>query len=425
MQFAIKNLQRNIIFKYHLQNALQSSPDKVLGVSKCDYMELRDLECRSCGLRRINTQIYHLLPYLNHLDLSYNSLQFLEADEFHDLHKLHSLKLDGNQLPVVLENTFVHQTQLKYLNLARNRLAKITNTAFRNLTSLQELDISYNKLDKLEYIAMHHIAETLQKFRMSGNFFSLLTIRNVLQTLYKVVDVEMAQMGIKELPEDFLPDRIRKLNISHNDITELTIEMLPEQIVDLDASNNKLKGLNEKFISKLETLKAVNMNFNPWSCDLCSITSILLRINRTNFFKNSTCASPNYLKEIPFTNLRLADLTSCENDKTEEGNQQNTSKDNTSILLIGLICFLVFLLMSVIYVVFSCMKRRTLNLREREKREREMANFSLSDPVAVFSKDNITFKFPLDLTENRVSVSTIDDIKRHAQTAGIPNGTVI
>ncbi|KAK9872306.1 hypothetical protein WA026_017111 [Henosepilachna vigintioctopunctata] len=71
------------------------------------------------------------------------------------------------------------------------------------------------------------------------------------------------------------------------------------------------------------------------------------------------------------------------------------------------------------------MRRRTLNLREQEKRERERTNVSLSDPVAIFSKDNITFKFPLDLTENKVGVCTIDDIKRHAQTANVPNGTVI
>ncbi|XP_044750609.1 leucine-rich repeat-containing protein 15-like isoform X2 [Coccinella septempunctata] len=390
-----------------------------------DIPEVRTLECRSCGLPRINTQIYHLLPYLNHLDLGNNRMQFLEADEFTDLHKLHSLKLDGNQFPVILENTFVHQTQMKYLNVARNRLAKITNTSFRNLTSLQELDISYNKLDKLEPLAMQHVAGTLEKFSMSGNNFNLLVIRDVLQTLYKVNELHIAKMGIRELPEHFLPHTIRKLNISCNNFTELTIEMLPKQINELDISHNKLKGLSDRVIAKLDTLKSVNLSSNPWSCDLCHITPILLRVNRTNLFKNSICDSPKYLKGSTLTILQLADLTSCKNSESGNENKQSVLGTNISTLLVGVMCFLVLLSFSVIYVVYSCMRRRTLNMREIEKREREREIASLSDPVAVFSKDNITFKFPLDLTDNKVSVCTIDDIKRHSQTSCIPNGTVI
>lgn len=352
-------------------------------------------------------------------------MQFLEADEFIDLHRLHSLKLDGNQLPVVLENTFVHQTQMTYLNVARNRLAKITNTSFRNLTSLQELDISYNKLDKLEPLAMQHVASTLQKFSMSGNHFDLLVIRDVLQTLYQVNELHIAKMGIKELPEHFLPDKILKLNISSNNLTELTIDMFPKKLKELDISFNRLKGLSDRVLAKLGTLQSVNLSHNPWSCDLCHITPILSRINRTNLFKNSTCDFPKYLKGSSLTNLRLTDLTSCENHESDSENKQSVLGTNISTLLVGVLCFLVLLSFSVIYVVYSCMRRRTLNLREMEKRERERDMVSLSDPVAVFSKDNITFKFPLDLTENKVSVCTIDDIKRHSQTSCVPNGTVI
>ncbi|KAK9872305.1 hypothetical protein WA026_017110 [Henosepilachna vigintioctopunctata] len=221
-------------------------------------LELRNLECRNCGLRRINTQIYHLLPYLSHLDLGNNRMQFLAADEFTDLHKLHSLKLDGNQFPVILENTFVHQTQLKYLTLSRNRLAKITNTAFKNLSSIEEIDISFNKLDKLEPLAVQHVSSSLKKFDMSGNNFNLIIIRDIIQTLYKLTDLGIAQMGIKELPEDFLPDRIKVLNISLNNLTELRLEMLPKQLAALDISMNKLRGLDETIILKFQTMNSVS-----------------------------------------------------------------------------------------------------------------------------------------------------------------------
>lgn len=145
------------------------------------FQELRVLECRSCLLRRINTQIYHLLPYLSHLDLGNNRMQFIPVDEFLDLRRLHSLWLDGNQLPVVLERTFANQRQMRTLCLARNRLAMITNRAFLNLSSLVELDVGYNQLDKMEGEVMVPLAESLERLVISGNHFPVEVVKLMLQ----------------------------------------------------------------------------------------------------------------------------------------------------------------------------------------------------------------------------------------------------
>ncbi|CAG9825517.1 unnamed protein product [Phaedon cochleariae] len=384
-----------------------------------DVPDLRVLELRGCGLKRINTQLYHLLPYITHLDLGNNQIQFLSRDEFLDLHRLHVLKLDGNMLPVVLEKTFTHNQQLKFLCLARNRLAKITDTAFYNLTSLIELDISYNKLSGIEAVALTHIADSLQRLVISGNNFTLALLKIILQTLYRVWHLEMAHIKLKALPERFIPDRIKKLNVSWNELSSISVQAFPRQLIELDISNNELKGLNDSVIQKLETLKFVNLSGNPWTCTLCHITPILLHVNKTNLFKQSVCASPTSSSGKKLSELSVKEVKAC-------GGSSDSDKKIPSdklTLLVGLLCIVVLGVLSVIFVVVSCVKMHAGNAERRHKRAVERAENNLDNATAIFSKGELSFKFPLDLTERRMSVSTIDEIKKDPQQE-MSNGSV-
>ena len=381
------------------------------------FQELRVLECRACGLRYINTQIYHLLPYLAHVDLGDNRIQFISSDEFHDLHHLHSLRLDGNMLPVVLEKTFIHQHELKYLCLARNRLAKITNTAFLNLSSLVDLDIGYNKLDKIEMVAFQHVADTLQRLVISGNRFGALVIKDILNTVHNVRDLELASMKLMHLAKGLVPDRVRRLNVSANNLTELEAAALPKQLAELDVSGNKLEGLSEAAVVKLQSLRAVDWGGNSWSCRLCHLGAAVLRSNRSETFTNITCASPKKLKGRVLSSLRLENLGVCKN-PGDEG-----ALDHKVILVVGIASLLVFVIVCIIFVV-SYLRRRATNSMQEQKRMAEMQQEnSLDHPIAIFAKGEISFKFPLDLTERKVEVSTIDEIKKDTQT--LPNGTGI
>lgn len=382
--------------------------------------ELRTLECRHCGLQRINTQIYHLLPYLTHLDLGYNKMQFLDHDEFQDLHKLHSLKLDGNMFPVILENTFVHQQQLKYLNLAKNRIAKIPDTALKNLTSLLELDIGYNKLPKAESVAFSHVGKTLQKLVISGNNLNVDTIKAVIDTLYNLADLSVAHMRIEAIPLNFFPDRIKNLNLSGNNISDITPGMFPKQIISLDLSNNQIKGLNKSAVVFLETINIINISRNPWTCDLCHISDIFFRVNKTNLFKNATCAFPSVLKGKRLVRLNLEEIPAC---GSTENTEEDSLESNKKGLLIGFICIGTFAVSSIIFVVFSCVRRHHQNAVRRDKRTTDGQENNIAHATAIFSKDQISFQFPLDLTERKLSVCTIDEIKKD-ERQGMSNGTI-
>ncbi|KAF5294193.1 hypothetical protein FQR65_LT10904 [Abscondita terminalis] len=390
-----------------------------------DILELRTFECRGCGLSRINTQIYHLLPYLTHLDLGNNRMQFIASDEFHDLRRINSLKLDGNMFPVILEKTFVNQGELKTLCLARNRLAKVTNTAFLNLTKLYELDISYNKLNRVEGVVFQPISESLRKLSVSGNQFSEEMLRVILQTTIKLQHFEIADMGITELSQGLFPDNLKALNLSGNNLTELEVKVLPQQLVDLDISRNKFRGLDEHVVLMLEHLNHLSIHSNPWSCDLCNVNEVITRLNKSIFLQNATCASPVRLKGLAIELLKREEISECnDNEDFERGDLFIFVEDNL-VLLIGGVSLFLFLVACITFVVYSCLQRRVNHVDREQKRnvEREAV---FENPSAIFGdKPEISFKFSLDLTERKVSVSTIDEIKKDTQLYSLPNGTGI
>lgn len=363
------------------------------------------------------------MPYLTHLDLGDNQIQFIEADEFIDAHQLRSLKLDGNMLPVVLDKTFLKQSRLRTLCLARNRLAKITKAAFLNLTSLVELDISYNKLVLLEEISLQPIAATLEKLVISGNAFSLPVLADIFHVAIKVRELEIADMELKEIP-DGLPANLLKLNVSGNSLQNISTQYLPKTLKSLDLSRNKFKGLDENVIQKFSELTEVHLINNSWNCDLCHITSILFRVNKSEAFYNLKCASPQTLKGRLLTSLNLEDISTCNKEADAESGDLASKIKNKLGLIIGAGCLFLFLVFCITFVVYSCMRRHANRAQIEEKEKRYIRKEGLENATVIFdNKDEITFKFPLDLTERKLSVSTIDEMKKETHLNSLPNGT--
>lgn len=354
-----------------------------------------------------------------------NGIQFIAADEFVDLRRIHSLRLDGNQLPVVLEKTFINQVELRILCLARNKLAKITNTAFLNLSNLYELDISYNKLNRVEGVVFHPLAESLRKLVLSGNYLSTEILTAILQTTIKLHRLDVADMDISDLPYGIFHDQLKALNLSGNNLTSLRVHVLPPQLVELDISRNKFRGLNERVLLRFEHLQDLRLQRNPWSCDLCHIQPMFLRLNKSDVYQNTTCASPPRLKGLTLKYLKKSDIKDCMNE--EDLGKQNLFMffQNHLSILIGSICLFLFLVACITFVVYSCLQRRVNIVVQEEKRNSEREAV-FENPTAIFGdKDEISFKFSLDLTERKVSISTIDEIKRDTQLHTLPNGTGI
>lgn len=410
--------------------------------------ELRIFECRRCGLRTMNPQIYNLLPHLTSLDLGENDFHFLPYDEFQDLHKLKYLWMDGNKLSVVLEKTFILQKELQKVSFARNRLAKVTNTAFLNVTSLVELDLSYNKLYRLEPLIFHPIAENLQRLYLSGNRIPAGDIKGVLQTLgSNIRHVSIADMrDFTEIPIDlFNNQKLQYLNLSGNNLSSFPSEVFKSlpNLVELDLSRNKFTGFGDRLLSKLERIAIVHLGQNPWACDLCNIVPILNRLNRTigATLKSLKCASPRYLVNRKLSTLQETDLRWCgetdDYDDFLDGTLTNFFKQHGLVIIIILTSLSVFvILVGTILLVRCCFKRASDNIYfdedkfEQTKRNSAQTQETVLDNsnTALFEQNGgISFKFPLEMTvsDRKMSVSTVSvDVKKEQQgkSSNLPNG---
>lgn len=370
-------------------------------------------------------------------------MQFIDSDEFIDLRRLNTLKLDGNQLPVVLEKTFINQINLRKLYLSNNRLAKITNHAFFNLTNLIELDIGYNKLVDLESISLMPISNNLKKLILSGNNFQMSVLRIVFHVLNQLNDLSISDMKLRYIPNG-LPENLLRLNVSGNDIKNLT--NLPKKLIALDISRNKLYKINdENMFERLEKYDALNLTNNTWNCKLCNIEKMYMRVNFSDKFANIRCTTPDKLNGKLLRKLKYENIPACTNHKD---NLNGTNKGIS--LIIGGTSILLFLIFSLTFVIYSCIKRHATNRRyqiELDKKEKRCMSDGTSvaagglvvvdgrcilsenvseNPQVIFgAKGEINFKFPLDLTERKLSVSTIDEIKKDTQLHTLPNGTGI
>lgn len=280
----------------------------------------------------------------------------------------------------------------------------------------------------------HPIAESLQKLYISGNKVPVTDIKGVLQTLgNNIRQISMADMRFKEIPIDlFSNQRLQYLNLSGNNLSTFPIEVfktLPN-LVELDLSRNNFTGFSERLMTKFERIAVLHFEKNPWGCDLCNIIPMLNRINKTigSYLRTLKCASPRYLSQRTLESLLETELRWCGelDDDPAEGTLLNFFKNNGFIIVISVTSVgVLVVLIGTIAVIRCCFKRTTGNLyfeedKDEDKPRSQTQETVLDSATAIFGQNGeISFKFPLELTERKMSVSTID-VKKEGKS--IPNG---
>lgn len=369
--------------------------------------------------------MFHLLPHLTHLDLGNNLIQYIVQKEFKDLPNLRHLRLDGNHITTLGANTFTVQTELRKLNLGKNRLSYIDPDTFNNLFNLTDLDLGYNKIEFFEDNTFEPISSTLQRLVLSGNRIRVNNLRVILKQLPALKELHLAEMGLVELPSNMFPNSITTLNLACNYLSTLfCIEQLQE-LRDLDISKNRFRGVNEKIAGKFETVEQLKLEGNPWSCDLCHIVPLLERMNRSAAMRDIKCMSPYTAEGKLLYHLQLGDLTWC-NTATYESGDANFffNGEENGIGLIAAASSVLLLSFAVIGILaLLCYSRRhaAKYYTHEEKLGAERDSIFEGNQSPLFGNDKeLCFKFPLDSEEKRISISTIDEIKKEH---GITNGT--
>lgn len=363
--------------------------------------------------------MYELLPHLNHLDLGDNELTTL--DELYPLANLRHLKLDGNRIATISSSVFIRQVELKRLNLARNGITKISHGAFDNLHNLTELDLSYNKLENPENGVLEPVAESLEVLILSGNHLSGSALKKLLKNL-GLLELRLRNCGLGDIPYKMFPESVQVLDLSQNHISAMAADVVPAgNLQELDISDNRFKGLDQDLLIRLDNVKSLKLDHNPWSCDLCHIVPLLERINRSVVIRNIECHQPYSTKAKKLGVIKRSELTWCTVSKTSDANYFLLGDDGQiGLIAAGSSVCLLFLTVVGILAVLCYTRRHAAKYYTHEDKLAIEGDSIFDNHSPLFCDEReLSFKFPLESNEKKLSVSTIDEIKKeHAITNG-------
>lgn len=111
--------------------------------------------------------------------------------------------------------------------------------------------------------------------------------------------LSVARNNYEDLPLDLFEDNryLQHLNLSNNRLRELFPRqfspLLSLQILDL--SYNRLLGLESEVLNvfdRINTIREIRLEGNPWACDLCHITALHRWVQISPIFRKG-CMLPN------------------------------------------------------------------------------------------------------------------------------------
>ncbi|GBP52084.1 Leucine-rich repeat neuronal protein 1 [Eumeta japonica] len=238
------------------------------------------------------------------LKLNRNIIANVSVDSF-NLPNLHELDLSENSLQFLDPEVFSNTKNLKYLNLALNKFTTFATMIFHHLGSLEAIDIDYNDVG----------AQLRNHSMFQRNGFALTT---------KIQVLSLNGVDLNRAPDNFLADAydLRDLRMAENKLTE--IPELPFTLEYLDISDNPITRIDPEDFSNLPSLKELKLNnlliteipefvFTP----LKALTRLFLErnVHLTHFdrlaFGREVLDDPDYfmLEELSLRGSRLSNLS--------------------------------------------------------------------------------------------------------------------
>uniref|UniRef100_A0A6P7GHG4 Uncharacterized protein LOC114342681 n=1 Tax=Diabrotica virgifera virgifera TaxID=50390 RepID=A0A6P7GHG4_DIAVI len=408
------------LWRNHWKNEKERNaklPDEVPKV----FDELTYLECRGCALTTLNNEIYHLLPDLIHLDLGKNEIKNISQNDFQNLQSLRHLKLDSNMLYSIDISTFSSQAALRKLSLSNNKIKKISPGSFSENHNLTELDVSYNRVDDMSFL--EPLYDILEKLDLSGNHLrtELLT---ALINLNSLKELKLADCGLAQINAEVIPKSVSVLDLSENYLSSLNKNILPPNLTTLDISGNRFRGLEEDILLYLDNTQNIKLGHNLWSCDLCHIVPMLERTNKSAVFRDVTCSAPYIFKGKKLEKIQRNELTWCSSASytASDANFFSLGEDGkVGIIAASTSVFLLLLTAFAIIGALCYANRHAARYYTHEDKIATIEGESIfaSNHSPLFCDGELNFKFPLDMEEKKISIATIDEIKKeHAITNG-------
>lgn len=117
--------------------------------SQVNLVNLQKLTLKQCDIETIDRRAFKGLKIVIEIDLSTNSLRFIEPGTFFETHRLRVLLLNNNQLESLENGSFDSLKYLQKVDLSRNRIKVVGEESFQNLPGLQTLLLNGNNITDL------------------------------------------------------------------------------------------------------------------------------------------------------------------------------------------------------------------------------------------------------------------------------------
>ena len=193
-------------------------------------------------LRRITKENLSNYPQLKKLVISYNRIELIDKRLEHN--QLETLDVSFNAV-ADLEFLF-GLPKLRHLNATSNKIGILENTTFIRSSRLQWLSLDFNPIQKFES-GLFRRNEQIAYLSLSGLQVDSLPAR-LLDPLTRLQQLEISDnqrlTGLRDDIFHYLGNSLRYLNLANN-----SLESLPRSLRQLD------------------TLRELNMDKNPFSCD--------------------------------------------------------------------------------------------------------------------------------------------------------------
>lgn len=265
-------------------------PSSLFGLNKLEHINLRNnqlkqiptLALHSTTLSLTNTKLPSTIgSSIEYLDLRKNNLNSIQAESFSLLEKAQYIYLDSCSLELIDEHAFKGLHTLKLLSLDNNSLNEVPTRSFSHLKLLRQLRINSNNISSLQPDSFSGLTY-LEELQMNNN------------SLTKI------QEGVF----DGL-DSLKRLEISYNSKLKTVEAGVFDKLINLTflrLFSNSITSLPGGFTDKLSMLDLRN-NALRCGCDLKWLTRWLKKFNesahsvQTVFMNSHRYTIPNHLTE--------------------------------------------------------------------------------------------------------------------------------
>ncbi|XP_056416506.1 toll-like receptor 8 [Hyla sarda] len=259
------------------------------------------------------------------LDLSFNTMFFINKDDFLLLSDIVCLNLSHNSLDQDFSGSeFVNLPNLTYLDLSFNKLDFDSSNAFQELKKLQVLDVSYNAKYFIVEGVTHNLnfisnLPSLKVLNISWNKISTLTEYQVNKSA--IEELRFAGNLLNKMWGSWKPNykdifknftSLKILDISFNyleQLSDIIAANLPRNLTTIYLNNNRLKYWEWKTLSHFKHLKFLDLSHNKLITiepNLSNYTSSLQKLLLKKNLISRLTASFLY-KAVSLTELDLRD----------------------------------------------------------------------------------------------------------------------